>query len=56
MQPDMVRWFGVLGAELCLVVLSTSIEDYACITSHAPITPCGGFVAEQCLVVLWTPQ
>ena len=38
MQLDMVRWFGVVGAELCLVVLWTSIEDYACITSHAQST------------------
>ena len=44
MQLDMVRWFGVVGAELCLVVLWTSIEDYACITSHAPITPVAHFI------------
>ena len=44
MQLVMVRWCGVLGAEPCLVVLWTSIEDYACITSHAQITPAAHFI------------
>ena len=54
MQLDMVRWFGVLGAELCLVVLWTSIEDYACITSHAPITPAAHFIFAVKLVVVYS--
>jgi len=38
MQPVMVRWCAVLGADQCWVVLWTPIEDYGCITSHAQST------------------
>ena len=38
MQFVVVRWYAVLGADQCWVVLWISIEDYGRITSHAQST------------------